>query len=89
MEEQKTEIVFADGIFFNKPHENAPDFVKGSVSFADVDKAIAFLQKHKVNNKVTLDLLKSKKEGGGLYFKLNTYVPPVREEKINSEDVPW
>jgi len=87
METEKQETIFADGVFFNKPHENAPDFVKGSVSFADVAKAIEFLKKHQQQNKLNLDLLKSRE--GKLYFKLNTFVPKKKEDDIKEDEVPW
>jgi len=76
----ESEPVFADGIFFDKPREGAPEFVKGRASFK-VDEAVAFLQKHK-NEKgyVNLDLLKSK-EGGKLYFKLNDWKPEQEEKE--------
>ena len=79
MEEQKQETIFADGIFFNKPHENAPDFVKGSVSFK-VEEVIPFLQKYKKEDGyVNIDLLKSRE--GKLYFKLNTFKPKASQEE--------
>lgn len=72
-----SETIFADGIFFDKPREGAPDFVKGRVSIK-VEEAVKFLETHKSEKGyVSLDLLKSK-EGGKLYFKLNTY---KKEEK--------
>lgn len=74
-----SETIFADGIFFDKPREGAPDFVKGRVSIK-VEEAVKFLQTHK-NEKgyVNLDLLKAK-EGGKLYFKLNTFKPEKKQE---------
>ena len=70
------ETILADGIFFDKPREGAPDFVRGRVSIK-VEQAVAFLQKH-ANDKgyVNLDLLKAK-DGGKLYFKLNNYTKPT------------
>lgn len=78
-----SETTFADGFFFDKPREGAPDFVKGRVSIK-VAEAIPFLEANK-NEKgyVNIDLLKSK-EGGKLYFKLNTY---KKEEKAETAPV--
>ena len=65
------DIIFADGFSFRKPHENAPDFVKGSIS-VKVDEAIAFLEQYRNEDGwVNIDLKKSK--GGKLYLSLNTY----------------
>lgn len=87
---EQNETIFAPGIFFNKPHENAPDFIKGSIDFADVAMAIDFLKKHQIKNRITLDLKKSKQ--GKLYLALNTWQPPEKKEKseeISKEDVPF
>jgi hypothetical protein len=64
---------FPEGIFFNKPKEGAPDFVRGSISF-NVDQAIEFLQKHK-NEKgyVNVDMLLSKDKS--IYLALNEWKP--------------
>lgn len=77
----KTETVFADGFFFDRPREGAPDFVKGRMSIK-VEEAIPFLQKN-VGEKgyVNLDLLLSKK--GSLYLKLNTFTPKKTENDRN------
>ena len=78
MEEKKEESVLADGIFFNKPRENAPDFVKGSLSVND--KFVAFMKEHRnESGYVNLDLLESKK--GVLYLKLNTWTPEKKDEE--------
>ncbi len=71
--------VFAQGVFFDKPSEQAPEFVKGKLSFK-VDEAVAFLNEHK-NEKgyVNLDLLKS--QAGKLYLQLNTWVPEKEKEQ--------
>lgn len=74
----------ANGVFFSKPRNGAPEFVKGSVSIK-VDDAIPMLQKFK-NEKgyVNLDLLKSKE--GKLYFSVNTYKP---KEELKENDIPF
>lgn len=84
MSENKPEPVFPDGVFFNKPHENAPDFVKGSVSFTDVGKFMDFLKRNQTENQLTLDLKVSK--AGKLYFQLNTWRP---EKKTDNEEPPF
>jgi hypothetical protein len=82
------ETIYAEGVYFDKPREGAPEFVKGRLSF-NVEKAIPFLQKYK-NEKgyVNCDLLKSK-ESGKLYLKLNTYGLEKKEEELTPEDVPF
>lgn len=62
---------FAGGMYFNLPHDNAPNWVKGKMSIK-VEDAIKFL-KENVNSEgyVNLDLTESK-NGKGCAF-LNTY----------------
>lgn len=75
------ETIFATGIFFDKPREGAPDFVKGKVSIK-VEDAVTMLKAH-VNEKgyVNLDLLKSK-DGSKLYFTVNTWKPEKEKNEI-------
>lgn len=80
--------IFADGLMFNKPHENAPEFVKGGIS-VKVEEFKAFLDKHKdTDGWVRLDLKKGK-ESGKLYFELNTWKPPAKSEGLEPEDIPF
>ena len=91
---------FIDGLFVKNPRENAPDFVKGSLSIL-VDKFIPYL-KSKANAKgyVNIDLLVSK--DGNLYAKLNDWKQsgdqakpePIEHEmaedvEINIENLPF
>ena len=79
MSEQQ-ETIFGQGLIFKRPHANAPEFVKGSMH-VKVSEAIAFLIKYQEKDWVTLDLLASK-DNSKLYFKLNTWKPPVKEEEV-------
>ena len=74
---------FIDGLFVKQPRENAPDFVKGSLSIA-VEKFIPYLQS-KANAKgyVNIDLLESKE--GMLYAKLNDWKPSVEAKPEPAE----
>ena len=83
---------FIDGLFVKNPRENAPDFVKGSLSIL-IDKFIPYL-KSKANAKgyVNINLLIS--QDGNLYAKLNEWKPQAKEkemkenEEVNIEDDP-
>ena len=70
MEQKK----FAKGFYANSPRENAPSFVKGSIS-VKVDDAIAWL-KENVNDKgyVNLDILEQKSDPKKYSLALNTFV---------------
>ena len=72
---EQSQTIFSEGFIFKRPKEGVPAYVKGSMS-VKVSEAIAFLQKHQNNDWVNLDLLASK-DNTKLYFKLNTYKPPV------------
>ena len=74
-----TEIIFAEGISYKKPHPNAPDFVKGSINIKVAD-LVAFLNTNiKEDGWVNLDMKQNK--AGNIYLSLNTFVP----EKQNAE----
>ena len=61
---------FANGIMFKLPKENAPDFVKGSLSIK-LDDFNAWAEKHQENGWVNIDLKVSR--GGKPYAELNTW----------------
>jgi len=98
MDETRKEAQFVDGMTFSKPHDNAPDFIKGHISIR-VDEMIASLQKYrKADGWVNIDMKKSK--GGKLYFEYNTWERPVDatnpvvtqtagEQPPAPEDLPW
>lgn len=82
---EKQEPIFADGFFFDRPREGAPDFVKGRMSIM-AEKAIAFITKHKNEaGYVNLDFLKSK-DGKKLYFQLNTWKPDMSDKPEGLKD---
>ncbi len=85
MSEQK----FAKGLFFDKPREGAPEFVRGKLS-VKVDEAIEYLKSVK-NEKgyANFDLLKSK-DGAKLYFNLNDWKPEAKDDtEIKAGDIPF
>ena len=64
--------IFPEGVIFKKPHENAPDFVKGSLSLKMKD-LIEFAKKHHKDGWLNIELLESR--GGKYYAALNTFEP--------------
>ena len=97
---QNSEKVFADGIFFNDPHEKAPEFIIGSISFSKA-RFLTWLDNQAPDEKdyVKLDVKRSKE--GKIYCELNTYTPnrvttqprpqneQAREDDVRIEDVPF
>ncbi len=70
--------IFAKGIYFNKPHPNAPDFVKGKIDIK-ANEAIDFIKQNTNDSGyVNLDLKESK--GGKLYLEVNTFTPKSTDE---------
>lgn len=72
------EKIFIDGMSVKAPRTNAPDFVKGSVSFRVVEM-IAFLKANDNNGWVNADIKESK--GGKWYAELNTWKKDNEPEK--------
>lgn len=68
------------GIFFDRPREGAPSFVKGRMSIK-VEDTVEFLREN-VNEAgyVNADLLQSK-DGTKLYFQFNDFQPKPKEDK--------
>ena len=80
--------VFVDGLFFNLPRENAPEFVKGNLNI-DMKKFIEWAKTHHKDGKVSIDLLMSK--AGKPYTALNTFVPKetAPAEPEFQDDIPF
>jgi len=68
---EKRDKIFVDGLLFNRPHEKAPDFVKGELSIK-VEALTRWLAEHGEGKEwLNADLKISKQ--GKLYFELDTY----------------
>ena len=77
--------IFAEGLSFNKPHQNAPEWVKGKVS-VKVEDFIIFLNKHKnERGYVNVDLKKSQK--GIYYFELDQWTKPEGLTDKDKEEI--
>jgi hypothetical protein len=78
MADQEREPTFVEGMWFDKPNEKAPEWVKGRIS-VKVQDFIKFAEAHeKANGYVDIDLKKSK--SGKLYLELNTFVPKAKDD---------
>ena len=91
--ENKPEPIFPDGLFFSRPRDGAPDFIKGALSI-EPKKLFAFMDKNRnlLSQKgwMNLDLKLSKT--GTLYFQVNTYKadmvkPEALKEKSNLSEI--
>lgn len=80
MSEQR-ETVFVNGLIFKKPHEKAPDFVKGHLSIK-ADELTTFIAEHKdAKGWLNIDMKKSRE--GKIYFQLNTFTPAEKPADDN------
>jgi hypothetical protein len=75
------QTIYVDGLFFNKPHENAPDFVIGSLAVS-VERFNEWINNQEADDKgfVRIDILEGKERP---YCKLNTYKGKGSTEKKN------
>lgn len=71
------EKIFTDGLLFQLPNPQAPDFVKGKLSIK-VEDFTKFMKTHANNGWVNIDLKVS--QGGKSYAELNTW------KKANTEN---
>ena len=77
---EKPAKIFAKGIYFEKPKEGSPEFIRGKINIKVAD-AIPFLEMYASNaGYVNLDLKKSKE--GKLYLELNTWKPTPKVEVV-------
>jgi hypothetical protein len=79
-----SDAIFVEGLFYNPPRENAPDFVKGQLSI-DPKRFVEFLrtQTAHINEKgyIKLDILLSK-DGAKHYAVVNTWKPEDKSSVI-------
>lgn len=81
----KTELVFAEGINFYTPRENAPKTIKLNLVI-DIPKLMEFAEKHEVKGQLRIDLRKSETKGT-FYGTLNNWKPkPVEPDMSPSID---
>lgn len=62
----------ADGLYFDLPSDNAPEFVKGKLSL-DLNRFVAWARENHTDGKIKIDILVAK--SGKPYGKLNTWKP--------------
>ncbi len=79
---------FVDGVYANRPHEKAPDFVKAHLSI-NTEQFLPFLTANtNAKGYLNLDILESK-DGTKWYMTVNEYEPKPREETKEESDIPF
>lgn len=100
MEKQSTPLIFAQGVNFYKPKENAPKSIKGNITIS-IKELLKFAHENGLEDMVRLDLRFSELKNS-LYLTLNTWKPEKPqglEEKqgnavdpvsgVDTEDIPF
>jgi len=85
---------FVQGMWFKKPDEKTPEWIKGKIS-VKVDEFIEYAKQHKDDRGwLNIDLKKAKT--GTLYLELNTFKPKKKEDDfvyldddIKVDDLPF
>lgn len=90
MEKQRT---FANGIFFNEPHEKVKDFMIGSVVLSKAN-FLTWLDQQEADQRgyIKLDIKRPQDPTKKIYFELNTYVPQQSNSQpaqAQEESVPF
>lgn len=81
---------FVNGLIVKKPHENAPDFIIGKLSFK-VDEFIDTLKEHNNNGWFNVEIKESKK--GSYYAEIDNWKPnqepQTKDESQDDSDLPF
>ena len=77
---------FVTGMWFSKPNDGAPDFIKGKISI----KAESFLEwiKGKVNEKGYVNIVLKKSKAGKLYLQYDNWSPKPQNGEVKPEELP-
>jgi len=79
------ETKFVDGLFYNLPHEKAPDFILANMSIKPLE-FIAWLSEQKQNEKGYVKLVAKKSKAGKAYVEVDTWEPTKKAETDNIPD---
>ena len=77
----KEEIEFVDGLIVKAPHQNAPDFVKASISIKVADLGKWLREKYKAGSTDWINIDVKESKSGRWYAAVSTYKPKEKEEK--------
>lgn len=80
-----SETKFVNGLFVNKPHVNAPDFVKAELSIS-VDRFVEWLKQQETTEKGYVKVTLKESKGGKLYAELNSWVSEQKDNDIPIAD---
>lgn len=70
---------FVAGMFWNDPHQNAPQFVKGKISFR-VKEFVDYLRANYDKDSEYVNVILKESKNGKMYFELDTWKPKPQAE---------
>ena len=79
-----SDIKFAEGLYFKKPHEKAPDFVNGSISIHK-EKFACWLDEQEANDKGYINLVIKTSQSGKPYVAVDTWEPKQAQQQPQQE----
>ena len=90
------DIEFVDGLIVKAPHENAPSFVKASISIKVEDLGKWLREKYKAGDKDWINIDVKEAKSGKWYAAVSTYKQKEKEAQKSAgkfddmkDDVPW
>ena len=84
-----SEAQFVDGLIIKPPRDNAPDFVKGSISIKRKDLGNWLRQKE--DDWINLDIKASKNDSSKWYAQVNDWKPDANKQatQTDPDDIPF
>jgi protein tyrosine phosphatase len=73
------DVQFVDGLYYNEPNENAPDFVKGKLSIQKA-KLMAWLEGAETNEKGYINADIKISQGGKPYIAVDNWKPKSNDD---------
>lgn len=88
------DIQFVDGLLVKAPHENAPSFVKASISIKVADLGAWLRAQYKAGNTEWINVDVKESKGGKWYAAVSTFKPkekdaPSRKPKDDEDSIPF
>lgn len=77
---------FVNGMWFSKPNEGAPDFIKGKISFK-VENFLKWIE-GKANEKGYVNVVLKKSKEGKLYLQYDNWQPKPKDGEVKPEELP-
>ena len=81
------EIEFVSGLYYNDPHPNAPDFIKGKLSIQR-DKLLQWLNAKQPNGSGYINAVIKVSKDGKPYIAVDAWEPKARRDSYQDSSQP-